>query len=57
MMSNDDIAATATYVRRAWGHTAKPVSPTLVRRIRDLNADRTTAWTAAELQQDPEQTK
>ncbi len=49
MMSNSDIAAVLTFIRRAWGNTADPVGPERVRRVRDLNAHRKTAWTAEEL--------
>lgn len=49
MMADTDIAAILTYIRRAWGHNADPVSSGEVRKVRDLNPERRTAWTAKEL--------
>jgi mono/diheme cytochrome c family protein len=49
MMADTDIAAILTYIRRAWGHNADPVSSGEVRKVRDLNLERRTAWTAKEL--------
>ena len=48
-LTDDDIAATLTYIRRSWEHTAAPVSPAEVAAVRARWKDRTTAWTAAEL--------
>ncbi|MPZ18939.1 MAG: c-type cytochrome [Luteitalea sp.] len=48
-LSNEQIAAALTYVRRAWGQTASPVDPALVKQVRALSADRTRPWTEEEL--------
>lgn len=53
MMSDQQIAAVLTYVRRSWGHRADPISAKTVRRVRDLNANREHAWTADELTPSP----
>jgi mono/diheme cytochrome c family protein len=50
-LSDTQIAAVLTYVRREWGHTASAVSPDDVREIRGLTRTRTRPWTAAELPQ------
>lgn len=47
--SDADIAAILTYVRRAWGNTASPVEASLVTQMRERHKDRSTPWTAAEL--------
>ncbi len=49
VLSDDQISAALTYVRREWGHTASAVSPALVKEIRTLTADRTRPWTEEEL--------
>jgi mono/diheme cytochrome c family protein len=48
-MTDDQIAAVLTYVRRSWGNTALPVTPDDVREIRGATAGRKKAWTVAEL--------
>ena len=48
-MSDDDLAAVATYVRRSWGNSGDPVVPPLVREMRLAYAHRTTPWTDQEL--------
>jgi mono/diheme cytochrome c family protein len=48
-LSDDQIAAALTYVRREWGHTASTVTPTTVKDVRAQSADRTRPWTEAEL--------
>lgn len=48
-LSDGDVAAVASYVRRSWGNDAPPVRPETVKRLRDAHATRTTPWTAAEL--------
>jgi mono/diheme cytochrome c family protein len=47
--SDDEIAAVLSYVRQEWGNAADPVSPETVAAVRAETADRTTAWTVAEL--------
>jgi mono/diheme cytochrome c family protein/glucose/arabinose dehydrogenase len=48
-MSDEQLAALLTYVRRAWGNTASPVAPAEVKEVRGLTASRKTPWTEAEL--------
>lgn len=48
--SDEQLAAVATYIRRAWGHEAEPISPATVNRIRAEIGERSQAWTAAELE-------
>jgi mono/diheme cytochrome c family protein/glucose/arabinose dehydrogenase len=48
-MEDADIAAVATYVRRAWGHGADPVLPETVRAVREKTAERRTPWTIEDL--------
>ncbi len=50
-MSDAEIAAVLTYVRRAWGQTASPIDPASVQQVRAATAGRTRAWTPAELGQ------
>ncbi len=49
-LSDEQIAAVLTYVRREWGHTASPVGPDDVREVRGLTKTRTRPWTDPELQ-------
>jgi mono/diheme cytochrome c family protein/glucose/arabinose dehydrogenase len=49
VLSDDQIAASLTYVRRAWGHTASPVDPATIKKIREATASRTRPWTNDEL--------
>jgi mono/diheme cytochrome c family protein len=55
-LSDEQIAALLTYVRgnKDWGHSAPPVTPDQVKKIRDATASRADQWTAAELQQVPD---
>jgi mono/diheme cytochrome c family protein len=48
-LSDDQIAATLTYIRREWGHTATAVAPATVKAVRAVSATRTRPWTADEL--------
>jgi mono/diheme cytochrome c family protein len=48
-MTDDQLAAVLTYVRRSWGNTALPITPDEVREIRGATAGRKKAWTEAEL--------
>jgi mono/diheme cytochrome c family protein len=50
-LSDADIAAVLTYVRRAWGQTAAPIDPNEVQQVRSATAGRTRAWTQEELAQ------
>jgi mono/diheme cytochrome c family protein/glucose/arabinose dehydrogenase len=48
-LTDEQIAGTLTYIRRQWEHTASPVSPATVAKIRTENAGRTKSWTSVEL--------
>jgi mono/diheme cytochrome c family protein len=48
-LSNSQIAAVLTFIRRAWGHEASPVDPYLVQEIRGTNYSRQRPWTDEEL--------
>jgi mono/diheme cytochrome c family protein len=48
-LTDDQIAAALTYIRREWGHTASPVAPSVVKDVRAATAGRTRPWTADEL--------
>ena len=49
-LSDEQIAAALTYVRRAWGHTGTAVDPLNVMEVRGLSKGRTKPWTDQELQ-------
>jgi mono/diheme cytochrome c family protein len=49
VLTDEQIAAALTYVRRSWGHAAPAVDPAAVQRIREQTKDRTRPWTEAEL--------
>ncbi len=48
-LDDEAIAGVMTYLRRSWGHTASPVSPTLVKEVRAQSETRTKPWTEEEL--------
>jgi mono/diheme cytochrome c family protein len=48
-LSDDQVAAALTYIRREWGHTASPVEPSTIREVRALSNGRTRPWTNEEL--------
>ncbi len=48
-LSDDQVAAALTYIRREWGHTASAVDASTVRDVRALSNGRTRPWTNAEL--------
>ena len=48
-LTDDQIAAVLTYIRREWGHTAAPVDAAGVKEIRGLTSTRTRPWTNEEL--------
>jgi mono/diheme cytochrome c family protein len=48
-LNDDQLAAIFTYIRREWGHTAAPVEPEAVKKIRDAISGRQDAWTQVEL--------
>ena len=49
-LSDEQIAAALTYVRRSWGHTGSAVDPLNVMEVRGLSKGRTRPWTDQELQ-------
>jgi len=49
VFEDEQIAAVLTYIRREWGHTADPVEPELVKKIRAETEKREEAWSEAEL--------
>ena len=48
-LDDQQLAAILTYIRRAWGHQAAPVSPGTVQRVRASAAGRNAPWTVDEL--------
>ena len=48
-MSDDEVAAVLTYIRREWGNTATPVDVATAQAIRAITATRTRPWTDEEL--------
>jgi mono/diheme cytochrome c family protein len=51
LLSDDQIAAVLTYVRREWGQTAAAIDAATVKEIRGQTAGRARPWTAEELSQ------
>jgi mono/diheme cytochrome c family protein/glucose/arabinose dehydrogenase len=49
-LSDEQIAAALTYIRRAWGHTGAAVDPLNVMEVRGLSKGRTRPWSDQELQ-------
>ena len=49
VLSDDQIAAVLTYIRREWGQPGSPVDPATVKATRPLTAARTRPWTDPEL--------
>lgn len=52
-LDDETLAGLLTYLRRAWGHKADPVSPANVAAIRAASSDRTTPWTVVDLEAVP----
>jgi mono/diheme cytochrome c family protein len=48
-LSDDQIAAVLTYLRREWGHTASAVAPPDVKEIRGMTSSRNRPWSEDEL--------
>lgn len=53
-LSDDQVAAVLTYVRREWGQTGSPVEPATVKSVRAAVAARPRPWTNDELLKLPE---
>jgi mono/diheme cytochrome c family protein/glucose/arabinose dehydrogenase len=49
VLSDEQIAAVLTYIRREWGHAASPVAPADVSEVRGLTSTRTRPWTDEEI--------
>ena len=49
VLSDEQIAAVLTFIRREWNHGFSTVSPVLVKKVREATAARQDAWTAADL--------
>jgi mono/diheme cytochrome c family protein len=49
-LSNAEVAAALTYVRRAWDHAADPVGEDVIAKARQETEGRAALWTAKELQ-------
>ena len=49
VLTDQQIAAVLTYIRREWGQAGSPVNPGLVTQIRPLTTGRTRPWTDDEL--------
>lgn len=49
VFSDEQVAAVMTYVRRNWEHSADPVNPALVEKVRAEDPDRVELWTVEEL--------
>jgi mono/diheme cytochrome c family protein len=52
-LSDEDVAAVLTYVRREWGQTGDAVDPGVVASVRTSTKDRTRPWTNDELERLP----
>jgi mono/diheme cytochrome c family protein/glucose/arabinose dehydrogenase len=50
-LSDEDIAAVLTYIRREWDHDADPIDEPTVAKIREETKTRGDLWTAKELQE------
>ena len=48
-MTDAQVAAVLTYIRREWGHGASAVDDATIARVRRATASRTQPWTDAEL--------
>ena len=48
-LTDDQVAAVLTYIRRSWGNTADPITPEQVHEVRAETSGRKTPWTEAEL--------
>lgn len=49
VFNDEQLASVLTYVRREWGHTAAPIAPATVAKIRAETEKREEAWTEVEL--------
>jgi mono/diheme cytochrome c family protein len=49
-LTDDQVAAVLTFIRRSWGQTASPVAPATVSGVRSQTSSRARPWTNEELQ-------
>jgi mono/diheme cytochrome c family protein len=49
VLSDEEIAALLTYIRREWGHTASAITPAYIAKVRKETETREEAWTEPEL--------
>ncbi len=49
LLKDDELAAVLTFVRNTWDNQASPISPELVKKVREETIDRTTFWKPDEL--------
>ena len=49
VLTDEQIAAVLTYVRREWNHSFSAVTPAMVKQVREATAKREDAWTSADL--------
>jgi mono/diheme cytochrome c family protein len=49
VLSDKEIAALLTYIRREWGHQATAITPEFVAKVRKETEEREEAWTEADL--------
>jgi mono/diheme cytochrome c family protein/glucose/arabinose dehydrogenase len=49
VLEDEQIATILTYIRNEWGHSFAPVSNETVKKVREVTADRSDAWTQEEL--------
>ena len=54
-LSDEDIAATLSYVRNEWGNRAPVIRPEQISKIRAAETSRSAPWTSVELTRIPEQ--
>ena len=52
-LSDEQIAAILTYIRREWEHTATSVTPQTIADIRTATKDKASAWVEEELKEVP----
>lgn len=52
-LTDREVSAVLTYVRRAWDNAAAPILPELVAEVRAATANRHLPWTSSELLDDP----
>ena len=54
VLTDEEVAAVLTYIRRSWGNQASPVDVAFVARVRGAAAGRASPWTDADLAAIPE---